>query len=80
MRIVIDTNLWISAFLSYSLRQRLESIIENDQIFILASEELLKEIREVAERPKIQKIIKLELATSFLGVLSKRLDIIEVSS
>lgn len=80
MRIVIDTNLWISALFSYSLRQRLESIIGNDQIFILASEELLKEIREVAERPKIQKIIKLELAASFMGVLSKRLDIIEVSS
>jgi len=80
MRIVVDTNLWISALFSYSLRQRLESIIGNDQIFILASEELLKEIRGVAERPNIQKFIKPELTTSLIEVLSKRLDMIEVNS
>lgn len=80
MRIVIDTNLWVSALFSYSLRQRLESVIGNDQIFILASEELLKEVREVAQRPNLQKFIKPELAILFLEVLSRRLDMVEVNS
>ena len=80
MRIVIDTNLWISALFSYSLRQRLESIIGNEQIVILASDELFNEVKEVAQRPNLQKYIKPELAALFLEVLSRRLDVIEVTS
>lgn len=80
MRIVIDTNLWISALFSYSLRQRLESIIGNEQIIILASDELLNEVKEVAQRPNLQKYIKPDLAALFLEVLSRRVDLIEVNS
>lgn len=80
MRIVIDTNLWISALFSYSLRQRLESIIGNEQIVILASDELLNEVKEVAQRPNLQKYIKPDLAALFLEVLSRRVDLIEVNS
>lgn len=80
MRIVIDTNLWISALFSYSLRQQLESIIGNEQIVILASDELLNEVKEVAQRPNLQKYIKPDLAALFLEVLSRRVDLIEVNS
>lgn len=80
MRIVIDTNLWISTLFSYSLRQRLESIIGNEQIVILASDELINEVKGVAQRPNLQKYIKPELAALFLEVLSRRLDVIEVTS
>ncbi|WP_373551107.1 putative toxin-antitoxin system toxin component, PIN family [Haliscomenobacter sp.] len=80
MRIVIDTNLWISALFSYSLRQRLESIIGNEQIAILASDELLNEVKEVAQRPNLQKYVKPDLAALFLEVLSRRVDLIEVNS
>jgi hypothetical protein len=80
MRLVIDTNLWISSLFSEDLRQRLQSIIGNDQFYILASEELLEEIKNVVLRPKFQKFIKKEHIDLVMEILSKRLDIVEVKS
>jgi uncharacterized protein len=80
MRLVIDTNLWISSLFSEDLRQRLQSIIGNDQFYILASEELLEEIKNVVLRPKFQKFIKKEHLDLVMEILSKRLDIVEVKS
>jgi putative PIN family toxin of toxin-antitoxin system len=58
----------------------LQSIIGNDQFYILASEELLEEIKNVVLRPKFQKFIKKEHIDLVMEILSKRLDIVEVKS
>ena len=80
MRIVIDTNLWISALISASLRQRLETLIGDERIHILASSELMTELEQVAMRPNLQKYIKQEHVIHFLDILTRRLDFVVTSS
>lgn len=76
MRIVIDTNLWVSALLSQTMRQRLEKLIENPDIVILGSPVLLAEIEAVAKRPKFARYFSAEMTAAFLDILRERLDII----
>lgn len=76
MRIVIDTNLWVSALISRSMRERLEKLIENSDIVILGSPVLLAEIEAVAKRPKFARYFSAELVASFLDILRNRLEII----
>src|SRR6266446_417 len=53
MKIVIDCNVWISYGLGHGLG-RLPGIIRNPHIKIFHSPELLTELREVLQRPKIR--------------------------
>ncbi len=56
LRVVIDTNIWIS----YLLTNRfdfLDSSIEDDKITLLYNEDLMDEIMSVALRPKFETII-----------------------
>ena len=54
MRIILDTNLWISYLISNRFL-KLDELILKDQITILFSEELFEEFIEVAKRPKFKK-------------------------
>ncbi len=55
MRVVIDTNIWIS-YLIGSLLQEIDERIVLKEIKIVVSEELLKELAEVSSRPKFKNI------------------------
>lgn len=80
MRIVLDTNLWVSALLSQDMRERLEKLIENPDLVILGSPVLLAEIEAVAVRPKFARYFSPETTATFLGILRERLDLISPSS
>jgi len=57
IKIVVDTNIFISAFLgSKKARFLLKDIINDEYILIMSSEQLL-EIKEVLNRPKFEKYI-----------------------
>lgn len=56
LRIVIDTNLWISFLLSPTSHKILSLLHDNDLV-ILLSEELYQEINTVASREKFRKYI-----------------------
>ena len=56
MKIVIDTNIWISYLLG-SLLQGLDNKIISKEIKIVASSEMLKELAAVLARPKFKEII-----------------------
>lgn len=56
MRIVIDTNVWISYLIGGYLRETLDNKILSNEIKILFSEDMLKEFFEVVSRPKFKKI------------------------
>lgn len=56
MKIVIDTNIWISYLLG-SLLQGLDSKILSKEIKIVVSNEMLKELAAVLARPKFKEII-----------------------
>ncbi len=80
MRIVIDTNIWISALLSKYLRERIQSIVGEEQISILFSNDLLTEIEKVANRPKIRKYVSEDDANTFLEILKSRGDLVEITT
>lgn len=54
MRIVLDTNLWISYLIS-NRHIKLDALMTSDDFTILYSPELIKEFLTVAERPKFEK-------------------------
>ena len=76
MRIILDTNLWISYLISKRLSQ-IDQLILDDQLTLLFSEELLEEFIAVANRPKFEKyfsnedVINLLLLFDFYGELVK---------
>ena len=55
MKVVIDTNIWISYLLG-SILQDIDEKILSQEIEIIVSEEMLKELTEVSRRPKFKKI------------------------
>jgi len=54
IRVVVDTNIWISFLIGQVLARLSEKIIHN-QIVLLFSEELLNELISVLQRPKFSK-------------------------
>ena len=54
MKVVIDTNIWISYLLGGLLQSIDEKILTNE-IKIVVSDAMLKELSEVSSRPKIRK-------------------------
>ena len=54
VRIIIDTNLWISFLLSKSL-EKLDQLFSNNSATLIFSQELIDEFIEVAQRPKFKK-------------------------
>ena len=57
MKVVIDTNLWISFLMGGSSSDRLEKLFRNHSIKIVMSEQLESEIMNVVQRPKFRKYI-----------------------
>lgn len=52
-KIILDTNLWISFLISKNFSQ-LDELIENKNITLVFSNELLEEFIEVVRRPKFK--------------------------
>lgn len=59
IRIVIDTNIWISFLIGQTLGDLTEKIIKR-RVKILFSDELLAELLEVLHRPKFKKYFTAE--------------------
>jgi len=55
MKVVIDTNIWVSYLLG-SLLQGMDEKILSKEIKVVVSDEMLKEISEVSSRPKFKNI------------------------
>jgi len=53
MRLILDTNLWIS-FLISSKFEKLDELLFNQKSKLLFSQELLEEFVAVAKRPKLR--------------------------
>jgi len=56
MKVVIDTNIWVSYLLG-SLLQGIDEKILAKEIKIVVSEEMLKELSDVSSRPKFKNIL-----------------------
>ena len=78
-RVIIDTNLWISFLLTKDL-SKFDSIISNQQIDLLFSQELVDELVEVTQRIKFRRYFDLEDVESLLEKLKSRGTLIKVFS
>lgn len=79
-KIVIDTNLYVSALINLNSRERLDQVLENRSFEILLDISLLKELFEVCFRPKFSRWVNVEQTQSFLEIITERSTIIETTS
>ncbi len=79
LRVVIDTNLWISFLLTNNFKD-IDSLISNDEITLLFSQELIDEFIDVAMRPKFKKYFSLPDLEKLLTKLNNKAEFVEVSS
>ncbi|MGF1523607.1 MAG: putative toxin-antitoxin system toxin component, PIN family [Leptolyngbyaceae cyanobacterium] len=74
MRIVLDTNIWISALLFGGTPSKLIRLAQMGQVQIYSSESLLAELAEVLNYPKFQlRLQRLKTTSEALMVSATRL-------
>ena len=80
VKVVLDTNWYISASINRRSRRKLYDLIANRNVEIFYSDELLSEYQGVISRPKFQKIISAAQVARFLNLLLPRLRKMTISS
>lgn len=80
MKIVIDTNDYISALIGKKHREKLQTVLLNENIEILADVTLLEEIREVGYRDKFRKYVTINEVDRFIEALKLRLRPVVITS
>ena len=68
MKILFDTNLWISFMIGRRLSS-LREVLNRQDVDVYVSEPLLEEIRTVIERPKFEKLISQETRYYFFEMV-----------
>ena len=79
MRIIIDTNLWISFLISRKY-ERLDTLLFSKKCKLLFSKELLEEFIEVSKRPKLKKYISSADLKKILDTIEEYAEYVEVTS
>ena len=70
IRVVIDTNIWISFLIGKTITPGFNKLLANKRFEILSSNELYEELKEVIFRPKFSKYITPPAAEYFLQLFS----------
>jgi len=78
IRIVIDTNIWISFLIGKTLAGLSEAIINNN-VIILFSTDLFDELIEVLQRPKFTKYFSQENIQEFVSLIHSKVEWIETN-
>lgn len=60
IKIIFDVNIWVSAFISRKMEQQIQAIIFQDAVEVIACNELLEELEQTLQKPKLQKYISPE--------------------
>ncbi len=79
LRLVIDTNIWISFLISDRFR-KLDYILKVQGVQIVFSEELLDEIRKTILKPKLKKYFSVNALEEMLVNLDSYIDLVTVKS
>jgi len=70
MKIIIDTNLWISFLIGKRLAA-LNALLKNSNLTVFVCDELLKEIEDISSKQKIRKYVGEKDITDTLKVIHK---------
>ncbi len=79
LKIVIDTNLWISFLISKKF-DALDYLFAIDNLVLIFSEELLEEFVEVAKRPKFEKYFSTSDLIILLSQIYTKAQFIDIKS
>ena len=79
MRLILDTNLWIS-FLISSKYEKLDELLFQQKMVLLFSQELLEEFIAVTKRPKIRKYISKDELDDLLETIDEVAEFVSVTS
>ena len=79
IRVILDTNLWISYLISKRIR-KIDELFERNDLVLLFSEELLEEFIEVAGRSKFRSYFPNEDVEELLSLFDELGEIIEVKT
>ena len=79
MKVVLDTNVLISALIKAGKPQQLFFRLAEEKMLIL-SRQILEEFLEVAEDPRVKKYVKEQETAAFLNSLRDATKIVEVKS
>jgi uncharacterized protein len=79
MRLILDTNLWIS-FLISSNYEKLDNLLFDQKCTLLFSHELLEEFITVANRPKLKKYFSKSDLFDLLETIDEVAEFVEVTS
>ncbi|WP_295655646.1 putative toxin-antitoxin system toxin component, PIN family [uncultured Mucilaginibacter sp.] len=79
IRIIIDTNLWVSFLLRKDLSQ-IDSLLVQKRATIIFSDELLAELLDVVYRPKFKKFFSNDNIDLVLSLINEVAKFIEVKS
>ena len=79
VRIILDTNLWISFLLKNDL-SKLDFLLTEKKCILIFSEELYSEFIEVAKRPKFKKYFSNETLDKITHIISDYSEFIETKT
>lgn len=79
LRIILDTNLWISFLISKRLK-KIDTLFNQDNVTLIFSEELLEEFVAVAKRPKFNKYFSMKELENILNLFDTFGELIKVTS
>ena len=79
IKVIIDTNLWISFLIGKELSQ-LKALIVEDEVQPVFSEESLEELKLVTQRPKLQKYFPKEKVDELLHFLKAVSVLVKIES
>lgn len=71
LKIVLDTSIWISQLFGGNVKFNFYKIISSNKIQVYVSKELIFEIFDVVERPKIRKMLK-DIKVQDLSIILNR--------
>jgi putative PIN family toxin of toxin-antitoxin system len=78
LRVVIDTNIWISFLIGKSLTGLSEAIISG-QVIVLFSDDLFGELIKVLKRPKFKKYFSEIAIENLVALLYEKVELIEIT-
>jgi uncharacterized protein len=79
IRVVVDTNLWIS-FLISNKQHSLDSLLFLNKARLLFSSELLDEIRTTITKPKLKKYFSANAMEEMLLSLESYIEVVDINS
>jgi len=79
LKLIIDTNLWVSFLISNSHR-KLDALLIENKIILLFSEALLDEIKQTISKPRLKKYFLENAFQEMMEVFEPYIELIEVRS